>query len=125
MFYDVETQCKLPDKPRSFSGRVQQALELMPDSTAQHYGISLAVDKSLKYAFVSDENVHSFARSRASPDNVMQNYRGENFLQPQQWVVQVSDTVPKYSRRRINFTNSYHRSPCRTALQAATNASLR
>lgn len=88
MYYDVETQCKLPDKPRSFSNRVRQALSILPDSTAHHYGISLAVDKSLKYAYVSDENVHSFARSRASPDNVMQNYRGENFLQPQQWVVQ-------------------------------------
>lgn len=42
----------------------------MPDATAQHYVVSLAVDRSLKYAYVSDENVHSFARSRASPDNV-------------------------------------------------------
>lgn len=86
--FDVESQCKLPVKPRDFGERAKQAIEQMPNSTAQHYVVSVAVDRSLKYAFVADENVHSFARSRASPDNVMQNYRGENFLQPQQWVIQ-------------------------------------
>lgn len=86
--FGVETQCKIADKPRSFAGRVQQALEQMPQSIAQYQTISLAVDKSQKYAFIADESVHSFSRSRASPDNVMQSFRGENFLQPMQWVVQ-------------------------------------
>jgi hypothetical protein len=86
--FGVESQCKLADKPRSFAGRVQQALEQMPQSIAQYQTIALAVDRSQKYAFVSDENVHSFARSRASPDNVMQSFRSEGFLQPQQFVVQ-------------------------------------
>lgn len=84
-YFQVEGQCKQPDKSRSLQRRAIDAMQRMPHSYAHFQVVSRTADISRKYAFEADEMVHDFARSRASCENIQQNYRGEASLQPLHW----------------------------------------
>jgi hypothetical protein len=79
---EVPSSDKFPTRPSGFAARWALVWKTAPQNAAYEAHVAATADMSERRTFRMDEQVHAFARSRSSNDNVMSTYRAEGLVAP-------------------------------------------
>lgn len=79
---DVQSHWKYPDRPTSLEARWARVAQTAPVNAAYEAHVAATAQESIARQFRNDELIHSFAKSRISPDHPIQTWEAELFLHP-------------------------------------------